>query len=79
MTLIKAINLASAVLGMLGTIALYKGSFAFEPGGGFYDDEDYSINKAICARNRRRQLKQRIGLALIGGAFALQVAAQFAD
>jgi hypothetical protein len=79
MTLIKAINLASAALGMLGTIALYKGSFAFEPGGFFYDDVDHSMNKAICARNRRRQLKQRVGVALIGAAFALQVVAQFAD
>ena len=74
MTLIKAINLASAVLGMLGTIALYKGSFAYEQG--FFYDMDL---KAMNVRNRRRQLKQRVGVALIGVAFALQVVVQFAD
>jgi hypothetical protein len=72
MTLSKMVNLASAVLGLLGAAALYKGSFAFERPAAY--DEDWD---AMCARNRRRLWLQRLGLTLIMASFFLQGAAQF--
>jgi len=76
MTLSNMINLISAAFGLLGAIALYKGSFAYEQGG-FYDDENFSITKAMNIRNRRRQWQQRMGLALIAFGLSLQAAVQF--
>jgi hypothetical protein len=74
MTLSKIVSLASIAFGVLGTVALFKGSFAYERP--FTYDEDWD---AMFARNRRRRSKQMIGLALLATSFVLQGVAQFAD
>jgi hypothetical protein len=72
------INLAAAVLGAIGAIVLFNGSFAYE---GFpqYYGRDWEAIKAQTARNRSRQLKQRVRLGLILASFVLQGVAQFFD
>jgi hypothetical protein len=70
------INLAAVVLGALGALVLYKGSFAFESFGQWHDAASI---KAQSARNLRRQTMQRVGLGLICASFVLQGVALFFD
>ncbi len=72
----RILNLASAICGIAGTAALYKGSFAYEQPAMWGSDEG---NKAMYARNRKRQIFQRAGLGLICLSFCLQGVAQFLD
>lgn len=70
----KTINLIAAACGSLGTLFLYRGSFAFQQLGAwtyeqFVDD--------MHRRNRRRKIFQRVGLGLIFAGFALGGVAQF--
>jgi hypothetical protein len=74
----RLINLAAAVLGAVGAIVLFKGSFAYEGFAQTYG-RDWEAIKAQTKRNRRRQIMQRIGLGLILASFVLQGAAQFFD
>ncbi|SFK78906.1 hypothetical protein [Methylocapsa palsarum] len=72
MTLSKVFNLVAAVLGMLGALILYKGSFAYESPGAYMDN---AMVDAMRSRNTRRLFAQRLGLGLISASFALQIAA----
>jgi hypothetical protein len=56
----RLINLAAAVLGAVGAIVLFKGSFAYEGFAQTYG-RDWEAIKAQTKRNRRRQIMQRIG------------------
>jgi hypothetical protein len=68
LTIGKTIALASAVAGAIGTLLIYRGSFAFESPGFIVDDE---LMKKINARNRRRHILQRLGLGLLMISFVL--------
>jgi hypothetical protein len=72
------INLVAAVLGAIGAIVLFKGSFAYEGFSQIYSRDGEAV-KAQTARNRRRQIMQRIGIGLILASFVVQGAAQFLD
>jgi hypothetical protein len=74
----RLINLAAAVLGAIGAIILFKGSFAYE-GFALYYGRDRELLEEQSKRNRRRQIMQRIGLVLILASFVPQGAAQFVD
>ncbi|WP_186198195.1 hypothetical protein [Burkholderia gladioli] len=75
MTLTQAVNLASAAMGVAGTIAMYKGTFGLEPVGSFmHSPEGTRVTKEA---NRRRERLQRAGLRLLMVSFALQGVAQF--
>lgn len=66
--------LISAVIGAAGTAALFKGSFALEPlpgatwGGPILD----AYNLDVIAKNKRRMIWQRSGLALLLTSFLMQ-------
>ncbi len=70
------INLVAAALGALGTMILFHWSFAFE---GFFYWTTNELAKAQGECNRRRQIMQRIGLALILASFVVQGVAQLFD
>jgi hypothetical protein len=70
----QILNFVSAVSGMIGTLILFKGSFAFESFP-FYGDNE--MIDAMAKRNRRRSLMQRIGLLFILVSFMLQGISQF--
>jgi hypothetical protein len=74
MTVLKALNILSAICSAVGTIALFNGSYAYESMP-YMDDADFSITKSIGKRNRSRQTIQRLGLVLILLGLALQVLA----
>jgi hypothetical protein len=78
LTLGRWINLAAAVLGAVGAIVLFNGSFAYESFPQYYSRDGEAL-KAQSERNRSRQLKQRIGIELILASFVVQGAAQFFD
>ncbi len=65
----KALGVASAVSGAIGTTLLFKGSFAFEPVGSFYTDAE--TTRITSARNRKRLLLQRTGLGFLMLSFIL--------
>jgi hypothetical protein len=77
-TIIKIMNLASAACGVLGALALYNGSFAYEHPGFLADAQNKMINE-MWGRNRRRQRWQRFGLGLITISFLLQGVATTLD
>lgn len=58
----KAIEIAAALFGAVGTGFLYKGTFGFEAFPAFLSHDDV---RQIGDRNRRRQRMQRIGLGLL--------------
>jgi uncharacterized membrane protein len=70
------INLAAAVLGAVGAIVLFNGSFAYASRTVWTDERSVAKRNK---RNLRRQLKQRIGIGLILASFVVQGAAQFFD
>jgi hypothetical protein len=78
LTVDRWLNVVAAVLGSVGGVILFKWSFAFESLP-FYDNRAATISKALGLRNRRRQVMQRVGLALILASFVVQGIAQFVD
>jgi multisubunit Na+/H+ antiporter MnhG subunit len=72
------INLVAAALGAIGAIVLFNGSFAYESFPQYYSRDGEAV-KAQTARNRRRQIMQRIGIGLILASFVVQGATQFLD
>jgi hypothetical protein len=74
MTLSHYLGVISAVLGAVGTGALFLGSWVFEPleGGVFGSEALNRHNDQVRARNRRRTLTQRGGLVLLMIGFILQ-------
>lgn len=74
MTAAKAIYLMSAGLGMLGALALYQGSSAYEQVGAYLDTRTL---RRITSRIKRRRIAQRFGLGLITASFFFLGAAQF--
>lgn len=68
------INLIAALFGVLGTILLFKGSFAFESIGSYANPV---IIAQMNSRNRRRDLLQRLGLFSLLIGFSLQAVSQF--
>lgn len=75
MNVTKAVNIASAIIGVAGTVLLYKGTFGLVVPGFYYMDD--AGNEAIRKANDRRQLLQRIGLGMLTLSFFLQGVAQF--
>lgn len=73
------INLASAIFGVIGTIILYKNSYAIEPteGAPFNSESVKAHNKLIKARNLKRLQHQKLGLLCILAGFVLVGLAQF--
>lgn len=78
MSIATVLNLASALSGVIGTLILYKNSYALEPGEGatFNSDDVEEHNKLIKARNLKRLHYQRAGLLFILAGFALAGSAQ---
>jgi hypothetical protein len=70
------INLVAAVLGAIGAIVLFDGSFAYESRTVWTDEQSVARRNK---RNRHRQIMQRIGIWLILASFVVQGAAQFFD
>ena len=68
-------NLVSAVSGVVGTIILFKNSYAVQPleGGIFGSDAITSYNENIKKKNERRVVNQRVGLAFVCISFAIQI------
>jgi hypothetical protein len=73
------INLAAAVLGAVGAIVLFKGSFAYESFSPWHSRSQRADTVKAQTERNRRQIMQRIGLGLILASFVLQGAAQFFD
>jgi hypothetical protein len=69
MTVIQMVTLIAAALGVAGTIVLYLGSYALEPleGAAFGGPILDAWNEKVRRKNRARVIKQRVGIALIGG------------
>lgn len=75
-TLGRMISLVSAVFGILGTLLLFKGSFAFESPSVYMSSQ---MVDEMNARNIRRLLLQRLGLMGLVVSFLLAAIAQFFD
>jgi hypothetical protein len=75
MNITKALNIASATVGVAGTVLMYKGTFGLVVPGFYFMDA--AGNEATRRANNRRQLLQRLGLALLTISFLLQGVAQF--
>lgn len=69
MTAPQLASWASVVTGFLGTVPLFKGSFAYESLPQYTSTEGV---KALARKNKRRRLFQRLGLALLSASFAAQ-------
>lgn len=72
----KALNIFAAMLVAVGTVLLFRGSFAYESFGMYHSRETIA---AMSARNSRRRLLQRLGLSCLLGGVALQAVTQFVD
>lgn len=74
MNVAKTVNIASSVIGAIGTVLMYRGTFGLVAAGAY-------MNTALLAEtkkaNDRRQLLQRSGLLLLTVSFFLQGVAQF--
>lgn len=79
MNIAAYINLVSALCGVVGTLILYKNSYALEPSeGAVFDSDDVAAhNKEVKARNLKRLQLQKAGLACILAGFVLAGLAQF--
>jgi hypothetical protein len=75
MNITKALNIASATVGVMGTVLMYKGTFGLVVPGSYFMDA--AGNEATRKANNRRQLLQRLGLTLLTISFLLQGVAQF--
>ena len=58
----RGLVFASCIVGMLGTISLYLGSYAYEAVMVFMSEKEAKI---IDARNRKRRILQRLGIGLL--------------
>jgi hypothetical protein len=69
----QLMTIASAGFGVAGTLFLFFGSYAYETGPlNTTFGEAFLAEKArIDGRNRRRMIRQRIGLGLLMASFAL--------
>jgi hypothetical protein len=77
-TAAQIVGLLSAVSGAVGTLFLFFGSFAYEQLSPYTNPE---IIRDMAKRNKRRQLRQRIGLGVAHAQFrfgGLQCGAQLA-
>lgn len=79
MTPAQIAGLASAIFGAIGTVILFRASYALQPfaGGPFGSDQMTRGNEDIKVMNARRVRFQRIGLAFLCGSFFIQGAAVF--
>lgn len=79
MSIAAQLNLVSAIFGVIGTLILYKNSYALEPSEGatFNSDAVEAHNKIIKARNLKRLQHQKAGLLCILAGFVLAGLAQF--
>ncbi|WP_228882490.1 hypothetical protein [Paraburkholderia saeva] len=75
MNLTKALNIASAVAGCLGTALMYRGTFGLVAPGAYMS---VALLAEVKKGNDRRQLLQRTGLLLLTISFLVQGVAQFA-
>ena len=73
------ISLASAALGALGTVILFRSSYAMEPmeGAPFNSDPLMASNAEVKRRNRRRHRWQLAAIALLCLSFIAQGIAVF--
>jgi hypothetical protein len=80
MNLSQAMNLASAVFGAAGTMILFFSSYSLQPleGGVFGGPALTEYNAKIQAKNARRLVLQRVGLALLCASFVVQAAVALA-
>jgi hypothetical protein len=76
MTPSKIVSIVSALFGAIGTVLLFKGSYAFETPTSWMSDE---IEKAMQKRNAQRRLLQTLGLSSLLISFVLAGIAQFLD
>lgn len=74
MNITKALNLGSAVIGVVGTVLMYKGTFGLVVSGSFMGT---AADPATKSANDHRTALQRAGLVLLTLSFALQGIAQF--
>lgn len=79
MTLSSMLSLVSSAFGVLGTLMLFKGSYALEPfqGATFGSDAVNARNAEIRAKNKKRIQLQKVGLSFILIGFFLSGVAQF--
>jgi hypothetical protein len=67
-TAVKIFGLLSATLGAGGTFLLFFGTFGYEGFGAYYNRQ---MIDAQVKRNKKRQIFQRVGLALLMASFVL--------
>jgi zinc transporter ZupT len=74
MTYAQGTGLSAAVLGAVGTMILFRSSYAFRPleGGIFGSPALTEYNNRIKDENRRRHSWQRIGLGFLCLSFVVQ-------
>lgn len=79
MTLTQIAGLVPPVLGTIGTLILFRASYALQSfaGGVFGSDHLTKYNEEIKAKNASRIRCQRVGLAFLCGSFFIQVVAVF--
>jgi len=71
---VQYINIASAACTAIGTIVLYRGSFAYETMARYMNEK---LIEETYKRNRKRLILQRSGVVLILAGLGLQTIAQF--
>ena len=64
--LVKALNVAASFCGMIGTILLFVGSFAYESLSPY---SNMDIVEQMRQRNRKRRIQQRLGVVLLVAAW----------
>ena len=74
MNITKALNIISAVVGFVGTVLMYKGTFGLVVPGAYMST---ALLAEMKRANDRRQLLQKSGLLLLTVSFLLQGIAQF--
>jgi hypothetical protein len=76
----RLMELTSAGLGVIGTLILFRHSYALEPyqgNFGFFNPVDAKENQRITAERPHKLRMQRIGLKFLIASFALQALAVF--
>lgn len=68
----RSILVVAYALGIVGALFLQNGSYSFESLT-FYDDANHTYSKALGARNKAREQRQRLAMRLILASFALQL------
>jgi hypothetical protein len=79
MTGLQYADLGSAALGAIGTIVLFRSSYAFKSleGGVFGSAALTEFNNRVTAENRRRDKWQKTGLVFLCLSFVVQAVAVF--